>query len=384
VDPTPRQPFSHYDIVIFLVALGNLVALRNQGRHTIFQKSEPREATSMTHDPDFENPEPVLASLNAPQNLKFEQEDWTQFRHLDGLQQRAGVRKELLPVLVIKELVDNALDEAEETGSIFGVKFGRLDDGRFYVQDRGRGIAPEETAQWFRINRPMLSTKRLRKPTRGVLGNGLRVVAGAVLASEGSLVVISRNQRVTLQPERDGTTTVVKVEPIEFPNGTRIEIGFGPALPININPLAWAHIASHLAFHGSHYQGKSSSWWYDASQFCELMYTAGATPVRELIASLDGCSGGKAGEIVNDAGLGRTLCREVTREQAKRLLITARGYANQVNPKRLGAVGPNARPSAAYSCANGIVRIGSAEPYAEIPYVAECQQRSDFAVKLSV
>jgi hypothetical protein len=40
----------------------------------------------------------------------------------------------------------------------------------------------------FSINRPMVSTKLLRLPTRGALGNGLRVVTGAVLASGGSLV----------------------------------------------------------------------------------------------------------------------------------------------------------------------------------------------------
>ena len=43
----------------------------------------------------------------------------------------------------------------------------------------------------------MVSTKLLRLPSRGALGNGLRVVAGAVLASEGSLVVMARILRET-------------------------------------------------------------------------------------------------------------------------------------------------------------------------------------------
>jgi len=69
----------------------------------------------------------------------------------------------------------------------------------------------------------MVSTKLLRLPTRGALGNGLRVVAGAVLASAGALVVVTRNQRIELRPERDGTTTVVHVSSVKFPKGTRIE-----------------------------------------------------------------------------------------------------------------------------------------------------------------
>ena len=47
----------------------------------------------------------------------------------------------------------------------------------------------------------MRSSKLLRLPQRGALGNGLRVVAGAVLASAGSLVVITRNKRIELRPQ---------------------------------------------------------------------------------------------------------------------------------------------------------------------------------------
>ena len=62
----------------------------------------------------------------------------------------------------------------------------------------------------FSIARPLTSTKMLRLPTRGALGNGLRVAAGAVLASDGKLAVISRGVRLELKPQRDGTTTVAK------------------------------------------------------------------------------------------------------------------------------------------------------------------------------
>jgi hypothetical protein len=73
---------------------------------------------------------------------------------------------------------------------------------------------------------------RTRLPTRGALGNGLRVVAGAVLASEGFLVVTTRNRRIELHPERDGTTTVVTATSVDFPVGTRVEIGASDLAPI--------------------------------------------------------------------------------------------------------------------------------------------------------
>lgn len=85
-------------------------------------------------DPNFKNPTPALSSSTAPQNLKFEREDWTVFRTIEGLQQKAGVAKSKLTRLVLKELADNALDTGAAT------KVGPLPSGGFYVEDAGAGI----------------------------------------------------------------------------------------------------------------------------------------------------------------------------------------------------------------------------------------------------
>ena len=303
----------------------------------------------------------------APQNLKFEKEDWSLFRTVEGLQQKAGVTKDKLPRLVLKELTDNGGDEGAE------VRIGSLPTGGYFVEDDGRGIdgTPEQIAQLFSIDRPMVSTKLLRLPTRGALGNGLRVVAGAVLASEGSLVVTTRNRRLILRPERDGSTKVVRAEAVEFPVGTRIEITFGAALSCDSDTLDWSRVACRLARAGQSYAGHSSPWWYDLSQFHELLYASGNRPVRELIAYLDGCSGAKAGEIVAAARLGRAICKDVTRQQAVKLLEAARENARQVNPERLGTVGSEAFPTYAYARSHGVVSFGAALPQAEIPFVVE-------------
>ena len=70
---------------------------------------------------------------------------------------------------------------------------------------------------------------------------------------------------------------------------------------------AGPNVAIHLA-RGGGYAGQSSPWWYDVPQFHELLSASGATPVRALIESLDGCAGGRAGEIVALAGLSRMAC----------------------------------------------------------------------------
>jgi hypothetical protein len=206
-------------------------------------------------------------------------------------------------------------------------------------------------------------------PTRGALGNGLRVAAGAVLASGGTLAVISRGVRLELKPQRDGTTTVAKRSASDRA-GTRIEISFGAALPPDPHALVWAHIAGRLGEGGSSYVGQSSPYWYDAPQFHELLSASGGASVRALVAELDGCAGGRAGEIVAAAGLSRKACHEVDAVGAARLLREARAVAKPVNPKRLGAVGPEGFPGCGYAIAYGEAKFGH-DPQAVIPFAVE-------------
>jgi hypothetical protein len=133
----------------------------------------------------------------------------------------------------------------------------------------------------------------------------------------------------------------------------------------------WGRGGCRLARTGQAYAGHSSPWWYDVSQFHELLYASGNRPVRELIAHLDGCSGAKAGEIVAAARLGRAICKDVTRQQAVKLLEAARENARQVKPERLGAVGPEVFPTYAYARTYGVVWFGATAPKAEIPVVVE-------------
>ena len=259
--------------------------------------------------------------------LKFERADWTSFRTVEGLQQKAGVAADKLRRLVLKELTDNALD----TGA--SVSVGRLPSGGYFIEDDGRGIdgTPEEIARLFSIARPMVSTKLLRLPTRGALGNGLRVVAGSVLASNGSLVVTTRGKRIELRPERDGSTTVVSVKPVKFPVGTRIEISFGPAIPEDANALHWARIATEMAQAVSPTPASRRRGGTTPRNFTNCCRRAANAPVRELVANLDGCTGARAGEIVAEAGLGRMACADISREQADTLLTVARKYARAVD-----------------------------------------------------
>jgi hypothetical protein len=233
---------------------------------------------------DFEEGagEACLADNQNPKILNFERADWTLFRTVEGLTQKAGVPAKLLRRLVLKELGDNALDAGAD------IRCGEIDDDadRFFIEDDGPGLdgTPEHIAEMFSIRRPMRSTKLLRLPTRGALGNGLRVVAGAVLASEGSLAVITRNRRIALRPESDGSTSVVSVIEVSHPIGTRVEIGFGPALPRDSNPLWWVRLAARCAV-GSSYKAVPHHPGTMARNFMNCCWRPAPSPCEALLHS---------------------------------------------------------------------------------------------------
>lgn len=200
----------------------------------------------------------------------FEREDWTDFRTLDTLCRRAGVPREELPKLVVKELVDNALDGAGTCS------FGALTGGGFYVEDKGAGLlgTDEDAAALFSISRPITSSKLIRMPTRGALGNGLRVVAGSVLATGGQLVVMTGSRILKLTGQDAGGTSFVTAVKWRG-KGVRVEVRHGPALETTRTDIFdWARRAQALAM-GQQYRGGSSPWWYDSDAFWALLQAAG-------------------------------------------------------------------------------------------------------------
>lgn len=335
--------------------------------------SGPKVEKRPAPDGSTPGPEPKPDSSN----FQFERPDWVLFRSADTLAQKAGVSKYHLRQLVLKELVDNALDAVDDAGAGGAVKIGYVQDEEgcddpdaFFVEDDGPGIGgtPEAIARMFSISRPLASSKLLRRPTRGALGNGLRVAMGTVAASNGWLTVWTRNKRLRLHPQHDGSTSVEATD-VDFPTGTRIEIGFGRDIPrSSYNAMSWARQAIRMAC-GPVYKGTSSPWWYDGVSFFELLQAAGTRKVRDLVANLDGCSGARAGTIA--AAYKNRACNSMSRADAVALLKVAREKAKQVAPERLGSVGPEwLGDGASYVVKRGTFQTGR-DPQASVPFVVE-------------
>lgn len=294
----------------------------------------------------------------------IERDDWRLFASLKDLPQKAGVSADLLRRMVLKELTDNALD-AGGAATISEPEYGR-----YVIEDDGPGIPgePEQIARMFSINRPLASSKLWRKPLRGALGNGLRVVAGALIASGGgSLVVTTNNQRLALTPQADGGVAYTAVA-ADHSRGTRIEISFGRHLPQDNNALLWARYSIEMSNGGESYDGNPSALWHDAESFFELINGVGDIPLFEFVKLFDVCTGRKGRDIANSQ-MNRP-CSKMIRETSDRLLKLMHENSRQVSFKRLGCVGKLDSLPPYYAKEEGEIVHGK-EPQAHIPFIVE-------------
>ena len=317
-----------------------------------------------------------------PQNLQFDPEfrrhDWQIY--ISNLSQRAGVPTRRIRKLVLKELVDNALDEMDRVGRPGEVTITQDAEHTYTVTDQGRGFAdtPEELARRFSLDKAMTSSKQWRRPTRGCVGNGLRVIVGSVVSGGGRIVIKTRNRQVTLRPRPDGTTAIEDVQPIEWPAGAAVTIEIDPTYQAHGDTLSWAILAIQLAQNSCEpFRRDPSAWWFDSDHLSLNMLAAiGPTyTLASFVSQLDRCKSREVGRLVTETfGKGR-LCRDVSKPEAAELLtLLRRSDQAAIKPKQLGPMGRDAWRheglTDGYACEEGILETGRGKP-AQIPFLVE-------------
>ena len=200
--------------------------------------------------------------------ILFERADWRLFIDPHTLPQKAGCEANQIGRVLLKELTDNAADEQAGNVTVEGNAYHAI------VRDTGPGIDPAQITALFAVNRPLLSSKLKRLPTRGMLGNGLRVVMGAVAAFRGKIAVTTRGIRYQLNTNTTtGDTEIVTEQPVEDTTGTTVEVKF-QARVFSTDDFDFARCAIQIAGRGETYTGYSQRAWYSRKALDQLIAAA--------------------------------------------------------------------------------------------------------------
>lgn len=294
------------------------------------------------------------------------------------------------PLVILKELVDNALDAAEEAGiaPVIGIE---VSDQEIIVIDNGPGIPTETVEGLLDFSVRVSSREAYASPTRGAQGNALKTIIAMTFAldgEKGETLIESQGigHRVTFkvdhvrqQPQINHTHEASFVK-----NGTRVTVRWPPcARPKlvqakshflqmaedfgSLNP----HLSLFVDWGGQRvvdFKASDPAWvkwqphhptsphWYDEARLRRLMgaYIArdqdhGREPrtVREFVSEFRGLSGSAKQKLVlEDAGAARLSLPQffgngdrASNGHIGNLLAAMQRHSKPAKPLDLGVIG---------------------------------------------
>jgi signal transduction histidine kinase len=113
-------------------------------------ESPERTVTSPRRRPGTSVTERKRQQRKRDRTLMFERDDWTLFFDPATLPQKAGCQPEYLRQIVLREVVDNALDAGAHVTL-------RQHDGICLIADDGPGLDPADVPRLFSVNRPLVA-----------------------------------------------------------------------------------------------------------------------------------------------------------------------------------------------------------------------------------
>jgi DNA topoisomerase VI subunit B len=291
------------------------------------------------------------------------------------------------PLVLLKELLDNALDACEDARTP-PVVHVTVDDQGVTVADNGPGIPPETVDGVLDFAVRVSSREAYVSPTRGAQGNALKTVLAMPFVldgDQGRVEIASRGVRhgITLRVDRIRQAPALDHERhdangkngtsvrVLWPNSARsildhaedrfLQIAddytfLNPHLDLTVNWFGrQAHVpatapdwAKWLPCH------PTSAHWYDLERFARLIAACISDDegrgqertVRAFVAEFDGLAGtAKQTRVLDAVGLKRAPLsalagdREVDAQAAGRLLAAMQAQSKPVQAKRLGALG---------------------------------------------
>jgi Histidine kinase-, DNA gyrase B-, and HSP90-like ATPase len=310
------------------------------------------------------------------------------FASIPELIKQTGQPPENWPLVILKELIDNALDEAEAAGIApeIEVTVGEME---FTVTDRGRGMKSALVKALTDYASRSSSKAAYASPTRGAQGNAMQIVLalGYALAPEGDSRVVIESQgvkhtiRFRVDPVRQTPVVDYEKDRSAVKTGTRINVQWPSEARSLIDAAeggflsllaAYSWVNPHLALKAKWRGGDiggvgtatdpswtkwrpnmaTSAYWYDEARLSLLMasYIADAEDrrglpmsVRDFIRLFRGLSAtAKINEIAVALGVaeGETLADFFNRSGGARMLLAEmQTRSRPVKPRDLGVIG---------------------------------------------
>jgi DNA topoisomerase VI subunit B len=368
------------------------------------------------------------AKAAQPTKDTFERKTFTtsrlaEFATETELTKQIGHSAALWPIVVVKELVDNALDAAERAGIAPEVSVN-VEANSIVVADNGPGIAAATVKRLINFDAKTSSNAAYVAPTRGQQGNALQSILpmGFVLDGAAGAVTIEAHGRAhhiefTVDSVRRTPTVVIRSDPSAVKKGTRVTVCWpnSPGLSLAnaeniflrlVTRYGWFN--PHLTIEALWFGGEDAGWsvtnptwtkwkpnsstsphWYNSERLRLLMAAEIAhaednrkpsPSVREFVQQFRGLSSTvKASVICAQLGVGE---RETLADYYRRapggldLLAAMQAFSATVKPAALGVIGKEHLEAMldAYGCAAGSVVYRKVEFKGEtdsLPYVIE-------------
>jgi DNA topoisomerase VI subunit B len=299
-----------------------------------------------------------------------------------------GYGPQLWPLVLVKELIDNALD-ACETGNIAPEISIVLEPDSVTVTDNGPGIPSAVIEKSLDYHVRISDKRHYVSPTRGQLGNALKCVWAAPYVANGAHSGLIEVQGRGLQHRIEVNLDRINEIPIlnhtatesSVKNGTSVKIHWGGIASCQMSPSGtyyqmlpfpdhlsglvrkYAAFNPHASFHfgDAHLSASNPQWekwrtdrptsahWYQVPHLRNLIaayITAGDRPVRDFVAEFAGLSGTQIRQkVLAEAGItGTRLMDLVTNgdvdlEIVARLLEAMRANSKPIKPGKLGVIG---------------------------------------------
>jgi DNA topoisomerase VI subunit B len=292
------------------------------------------------------------------------------------------------PLVIVKELFDNALDACEESGIAPEIAV-RVDDTGISIADNGPGLPARTIKSILDFSSRTSSREAYVSPTRGAQGNALKtIVAMPFVLSEGErgvVEIVSQGKRHRIEFAVDQIRQEPAInhvsEPSSRKNGTEVIVHW-PDLACSILEQAKArflqivddytwlnpHLTVTVDWHGEGTMTTAtipgwSKWkpsdptsphWYSLDRLARLIaaYTVHDADrkhdrtVREFVSEFRGLSAtAKQGMVLEMTGLARAPLSSLITDNAVdmvsaiELLVAMQTHSKPVKPAQLGIIG---------------------------------------------